>query len=255
LRKAKDWTVAQLAVYADMSPSAVSQIETGRRSPTAASMAKLAGALEVEVRDLFPLEAAPLPETEDGAKDEGFDSPARSYRLPAPHDLGQRRQYAERLMDTGVSEATARGVSRVDHRPEEYWRALAEAAGLEGDLEDERRKAVYQPWLEFIDRYADRWEGKIANRAIDGGAVAEFVATLEDLGPVLHRLGRQEHQEQPPDYQFTFGPIIDRALGRLTDLFNPLIEAGAKQAEESDLERLRRRQEEFANDHRRAASG
>jgi len=56
LRKAKDWTVAQLAVYADMSPSAVSQIETGRRSPTAASMAKLAKALEVEVRDLFPLE-------------------------------------------------------------------------------------------------------------------------------------------------------------------------------------------------------
>jgi transcriptional regulator with XRE-family HTH domain len=65
LRKAKDWTVAQLAVYADMSPSAVSQIETGRRSPTAASMAKLAGALEVEVRDLFPLAQAPLPDFED----------------------------------------------------------------------------------------------------------------------------------------------------------------------------------------------
>ena len=61
LRKAKRWTVAQLAVYADMSPSAVSQIETGRRSPTAASMLKLAEALGVEVRDLFPLEQVPLP--------------------------------------------------------------------------------------------------------------------------------------------------------------------------------------------------
>jgi transcriptional regulator with XRE-family HTH domain len=61
LRRSKDWTVAQLAVYADMSPSAVSQIETGRRSPTAASMSKLAGALGVEVRDLFPLEQVPLP--------------------------------------------------------------------------------------------------------------------------------------------------------------------------------------------------
>jgi transcriptional regulator with XRE-family HTH domain len=65
LRKAKDWTVAQLAVYAGMSPSAVSQIETGRRSPTAASMAKLARALEVEVRDLFPLGQAPLPDFEE----------------------------------------------------------------------------------------------------------------------------------------------------------------------------------------------
>jgi transcriptional regulator with XRE-family HTH domain len=61
LRKAKGWTVAQLAVYAGMSPSAVSQIETGHRSPTAGSMSKLAEALGVEVRDFFPLEQVPLP--------------------------------------------------------------------------------------------------------------------------------------------------------------------------------------------------
>jgi transcriptional regulator with XRE-family HTH domain len=70
LRKAKGWTVAQLAVYADMSPSAVSQIETGRRSPTAASMLKLAEALGVEVRDLFPLEQVPLPNLDH---ERGFD--------------------------------------------------------------------------------------------------------------------------------------------------------------------------------------
>jgi transcriptional regulator with XRE-family HTH domain len=70
LRRSKDWTVAQLAVYADMSPSAVSQIETGRRSPTAASMSKLAGALGVEVRDLFPLDQAPLPNLDH---ERGFD--------------------------------------------------------------------------------------------------------------------------------------------------------------------------------------
>jgi transcriptional regulator with XRE-family HTH domain len=61
LRKAQGWTVAQLAVYAGMSPSAVSQIETGHRSPTAGSMSKLAEALGVEVRDFFPLEQVPLP--------------------------------------------------------------------------------------------------------------------------------------------------------------------------------------------------
>ncbi len=71
LRKAKGWTVAQLAVYADMSPSAVSQIETGRRSPTAASMSKLAEALEVEVRDFFPLEQVPLPNLDH---ERGFNS-------------------------------------------------------------------------------------------------------------------------------------------------------------------------------------
>jgi transcriptional regulator with XRE-family HTH domain len=71
LRRSKDWTVAQLAVYADMSPSAVSQIETGRRSPTAASMSKLAGALGVEVRDLFPLDQAPLPNLDH---ERGFDA-------------------------------------------------------------------------------------------------------------------------------------------------------------------------------------
>jgi transcriptional regulator with XRE-family HTH domain len=71
LRKAKGWTVAQLAVYADMSPSAVSQIETGRRNPTAASMLKLAEALEVEVRDFFPLEQAPLPDLDHR---EGFSA-------------------------------------------------------------------------------------------------------------------------------------------------------------------------------------
>lgn len=65
LRKANDWTVAQLAVYADMSPSAVSQIETGRRSPTSASLEKLAEALGVGVRDLFPLDLPPLLDEEE----------------------------------------------------------------------------------------------------------------------------------------------------------------------------------------------
>jgi transcriptional regulator with XRE-family HTH domain len=61
LREAKGWTGAQLAVYAGMAPSAVSQIETGRRNPNSGSLAKIAKALEVEVRDLFPKGQAPLP--------------------------------------------------------------------------------------------------------------------------------------------------------------------------------------------------
>ena len=61
LREEKDWTGAQLAVYAGMSPSAISQIETGRRNPNMASLTKLAEALEVEVSDFFPKVQASLP--------------------------------------------------------------------------------------------------------------------------------------------------------------------------------------------------
>jgi len=48
-----------------MAPSAVNQIENGKRSPSASSLNKLAKALEVEVVDLFPKGQASLPDFED----------------------------------------------------------------------------------------------------------------------------------------------------------------------------------------------
>jgi transcriptional regulator with XRE-family HTH domain len=53
-REERGWTGAELAVRAGMAPSAVSQIETGRRHPNSGSLIKLASALDVEVADLFP---------------------------------------------------------------------------------------------------------------------------------------------------------------------------------------------------------
>lgn len=53
-------TGAQLAERANMAPSAVSQIETGKRSPSSNSVVKLANALGVEVGDLFPKAQVPL---------------------------------------------------------------------------------------------------------------------------------------------------------------------------------------------------
>jgi transcriptional regulator with XRE-family HTH domain len=65
-------TGAQLAAKAGMAPSAVSQIETGKRTPSSASVMKLAAALSVEVGDLYPkgarqlsLEAIPTFSRED----------------------------------------------------------------------------------------------------------------------------------------------------------------------------------------------
>lgn len=61
-------TGAQLATRAGMAPSAVSQIETGKRTPSSTSVIKLAAALGVEVGELYPKDLSPrLPLEERGA--------------------------------------------------------------------------------------------------------------------------------------------------------------------------------------------
>jgi transcriptional regulator with XRE-family HTH domain len=65
LREEREWSMAKLAVEADMSVSGVSMIENGKRNLTTTTLAKLARAFGVEVRDLFPLEQAPLPDFVD----------------------------------------------------------------------------------------------------------------------------------------------------------------------------------------------
>src|SRR5829696_7721643 len=55
LREARGWGQTKLAAAADMAVSGVSQIENGHRNPNSATLIKLARALGVEVRDLFPL--------------------------------------------------------------------------------------------------------------------------------------------------------------------------------------------------------
>ena len=80
LRQERGWNQTELAFHAELAPSVISQIETGKRDPSAATLRKLADALDVGVPDLFErwqdLKAqAPLP----------FDTPedeeAREWRL------------------------------------------------------------------------------------------------------------------------------------------------------------------------------
>ena len=123
-------------------------------------------------------------------------------------------------------------------------------------IEDERHESVFSPWLEFVNRYADRWEQRIERGTLDRGAVDEFIGTLDDLGPILGRLGLQEKEEKPEESEHSsYGPIMGEAIDRLMSLLTPLIEAGAKQEEGSDLARLRGRREEMLNERTRAASG
>jgi transcriptional regulator with XRE-family HTH domain len=72
LRQAKGWTQEQLAVYAGSSQPTVNLLEAGKRNPSAATLEKLARALEVEVVDLFPKPQTPQPSLEDAARSEAL---------------------------------------------------------------------------------------------------------------------------------------------------------------------------------------
>src|SRR5918997_6538860 len=81
LRQEKGWNQTELAFYAGLAPSVISEIETGKRNPSAGTLHKLAEALDVDVPDLFERTQdlkvqAPLPPEdawERGANREGGD--------------------------------------------------------------------------------------------------------------------------------------------------------------------------------------
>jgi transcriptional regulator with XRE-family HTH domain len=110
------------------------------------------------------------------------------------------------------------------------------------DLEELRREDPYAPWLEFANRCADRWEKRISSGDFDVGAMDEFIGSMEDLSPVMNRLGLQEKREQPTEYMYSFGPIMGEAIQRLMSLLKPLLEAADKKSpnaveEDEDLRR------------------
>lgn len=72
LRQAKGWTQEQLAVYAGSSQPTVNLLEAGKRNPSAATLEKIARALEVEVVDLFPKAQTSQPSLEDAAQSEAL---------------------------------------------------------------------------------------------------------------------------------------------------------------------------------------
>lgn len=53
LRQEKGWNQTELAFYAGLAPSVISQVETGKRNPGAATLRKLADALGVGIPELF----------------------------------------------------------------------------------------------------------------------------------------------------------------------------------------------------------
>jgi transcriptional regulator with XRE-family HTH domain len=61
LREQKGWNQTELGFHANASPSIISLIENGKRNPSTTTLAKIAGALGVEVVDLFPKKVQQVP--------------------------------------------------------------------------------------------------------------------------------------------------------------------------------------------------
>jgi transcriptional regulator with XRE-family HTH domain len=109
LREERGLTGAQLAARAGMAPSAISQIETGKRIPLSTSIVKIAEALELEVSELYPKKAqAPLPL---------FD-PAEGQRH------GAERSFVEAM---AALQAACRGYERLGAELVKQGRAALEA--------------------------------------------------------------------------------------------------------------------------------
>src|SRR5215218_8974403 len=89
--------------------------------------------------------------------------PGRDFRIP--------ESAVRELVESGEVSPKARAA-----RP-------LEPSLFNGVLDDERREGLYGPWLDFVNRYADRWEERIKAGDFDLGTVNEFIATLEDVMP------------------------------------------------------------------------
>ncbi len=139
LREARGWVQAKLAVEAGMAPSTVNQIENGKRSPSASSLNKLAGALAVEAADLFPKAQAALPDFEDARREDVYDMVLTAARRQAEQD----RQAAARALESDRPQTyfmrhdNEAMVRLLEHPPEEIAGTLVEMARRCVELEDQ----------------------------------------------------------------------------------------------------------------------
>ncbi len=137
LREERGWSMAKLAVEADMSVSGVSMIENGKRNLTTTTLAKLARAFELEIADLFPKAQARLP--------------LDAWR--APDTLTPQRRTLRFEVMYNADDATRREALR-SATPEELEAYIAELASIRDHREGELSEAQTSP-LELF-RYARR---------------------------------------------------------------------------------------------------
>jgi len=171
LREERGWTGAQLAVYAGMAPSAVSQIETGRRSPNTGSLAKIANALGVEVVVLFPKGQVPLPldgapsleelHSAAGCETNWLVCPEARWLAAWPRDP-RPREAVQRVRETAIEFAKLKPLMAKQERG-----LLPSQKAFGGRYQ--------QAWRRFFDTM-----GEAHARGVAAGVITDE-ATLDDL--------------------------------------------------------------------------
>lgn len=121
LRDEKGWNQTELGFHADTSPSIISLIENGKRNPSTATLAKIAGALGVEVVDLFPKggRSSPEPSLFNGIEGERPLRYLRAWRVfvyrieerwkeepPTKREIATLRDTMTALVEQGVFDAS-----------------------------------------------------------------------------------------------------------------------------------------------------
>jgi transcriptional regulator with XRE-family HTH domain len=161
-----------------MGTSGISQIETGARNPSAATLSKIAEALGVEVRDLFPLGQAPLPlddappleelhdkagcETDWLVRDEG------SWQAAWPRDP-RPREAMQRVRETATEFAKLKPLLFEQER-----HLRPSQRGLSGPYK--------QAWRRFFDT---------TREAHARGVAAGVITAEENLNDLERKLGEQ----------------------------------------------------------------
>jgi transcriptional regulator with XRE-family HTH domain len=120
LREEKGWNQTELGFHAGASPSIISLIENGKRNPSTATLAKIAGALGVEVGELFPKgpSSSPEPTFNDVLDDERQLGAAKTFTDNLNHFAQKWREEAREPENQGVYwclgvQATAIGLTDI----------------------------------------------------------------------------------------------------------------------------------------------
>ncbi len=103
LRLEKGWNQNELAFHADLAPSVISLVETGKREPNAATLRKLATALGVEIPDLFRRAESPKVQAPPSLE---VEEPRRRGREQAEREIAAEGPFYDRFEASGRLLAT-----------------------------------------------------------------------------------------------------------------------------------------------------
>jgi transcriptional regulator with XRE-family HTH domain len=142
LREALGWSQTRLAVEAGMSVSGISMIENGHRNLSTATLAKLAEALGVEVRDLFPLDQAPLPDF----KAERRDPTKRWLRAHGAKLLSLSEEELDNVFHALLAAESGKFADRINKE----WQDVNMAHDL---AEDPNARLVHGAYVHASSRY------------------------------------------------------------------------------------------------------